>query len=229
MNRIDRLFGILVLLQSRKYVSAEKIAEKFGISIRTVYRDVKALGEQGIPVSFEAARGYYIVHGYFLPPVSFTGDEANALLLIESLVGGFADKSIQKHYFTALNKVRSVLPTQQKEKLDQLSRTIRLQIPQRLNQDSSHLSDLQTAISSKVAVELCYTNNRGEQSRRMVEPIGLIFYAFSWHLIGWCRLRNEYRDFKISRIAQLTLTSEPFIKKDHMELSEYMKQLPVDY
>lgn len=229
MNRIDRLFGILVLLQSRKYVSAEKIADKFGISIRTVYRDVKALGEQGVPVSFEAARGYYIVQGYFLPPVSFTGDEANALLLIESLVGGFADKSIQKHYFTALNKVRSILPTAQKEKLDHLSKTIRLQIPQRLNQDSAYLSELQTAISSKVAVELGYSNQREEQSMRLVEPIGLIFYAFSWHLIGWCRLRKDYRDFKVSRISRLTVTSEPFQKKKHMELSEYMKQLPVDY
>ncbi|HEY0676727.1 MAG TPA: HTH domain-containing protein, partial [Chitinophagaceae bacterium] len=94
MNRIDRLFGILTLLQSKKYVTAEKISEKFQISVRTVYRDVKALGEQGIPVSFEQHKGYFIVQGYFLPPVSFTNDEANALLLMEAIVTGFADKSI---------------------------------------------------------------------------------------------------------------------------------------
>lgn len=229
MNRIDRLFGILVLLQSRKYVSAEKIADKFGISVRTVYRDVKALGEQGIPVSFEQPKGYYIVQGYFLPPVSFTGDEANALLLIESLVSGFADKSIRQHYFTALTKVRSVLPSQQKEKLETLAKTIKLQIPARLNQDFNYLSDLQNAISSKQIIEIDYTNNKDEVSRRKVEPIGLIFYAFSWHLIGWCRLRSEYRDFKVSRISKLTATQHPFLKKDHMEMSDYMKQLPVDY
>ena len=89
MNRIDRLFGILTLLQSKKYVPAEKIAERFGISVRTVYRDIKALGEQGIPVSFEQHRGYFIVQGYFLPPVSFSTEEANALLLVQSMVSGF--------------------------------------------------------------------------------------------------------------------------------------------
>ena len=86
MNRIDRLFGILTFLQSKKYVPAEKIADRFGISIRTVYRDIKALCEQGIPVSFEANRGYFIVQGYFIPPVSFTSEEANALLDRKSVV-----------------------------------------------------------------------------------------------------------------------------------------------
>ena len=94
MNRIDRLFGILVRLQSKKYVTAEQLSDQFSISVRTVYRDVKALGEQGIPISFEANKGYFIVQGYFLPPVSFNSDEANALLLMERFLAGFADKSI---------------------------------------------------------------------------------------------------------------------------------------
>src|SRR5215213_11860846 len=98
MNRIDRLFGILTFLQSKKYVPAEKIAEKFDISVRTVYRDIKALCEQGIPVSFEQYKGYFIVQGYFVPPVSFTSEEANALLLMEFMVEGFADRSIYTHY-----------------------------------------------------------------------------------------------------------------------------------
>src|SRR3954467_3697642 len=103
MNRIDRLFGILTLLQSRKYVPAEKIADKFDMSVRTVYRDIKALCEQGIPISFEQNKGYFIVQGYFLPPVSFTSEEANAFLLMEAMVAGSADKSIQIHYAAALN------------------------------------------------------------------------------------------------------------------------------
>ena len=91
MNRIDRLFNILTVLQSRKYVSAEFLSEQFDISVRTVYRDVKALSESGIPVTFEPHRGYCIVPGYFLAPVAFTSEEANALLLSESLVSGFTD------------------------------------------------------------------------------------------------------------------------------------------
>ena len=85
MNRIDRLMGITTVLQSKKYATAEHLAEKFDISVRTVYRDIKALGEIGIPISFEPNKGYFVVQGYFLPPVSLTSEEANALCLIESL------------------------------------------------------------------------------------------------------------------------------------------------
>jgi predicted DNA-binding transcriptional regulator YafY len=229
MNRIDRLFGILTLLQSRKYVTAEKIADKFQISVRTVYRDIKAICEQGIPVSFEQPKGYFIVQGYFLPPVSFTSDEANALLLMEAMVPAVSDKSIQKHYSTALNKMKAVMSSSQKEKLEALNRNIKMQAPARLDNNFEHLSALQEAISSCHIVELTYRNNSGEESKREVEPIGLIFYAFSWHLIAWCHLRNEYRDFKVSRILKLRCLSLPFRKEAHMDLNEYMKMLPVDF
>jgi len=135
MNRIDILFGILILLQSKNYLTGECIAERFGISIRTVYRDLRALGEQGVPIDFEPQKIYFVVKGYFLPPVSFSSEEANALLLMEALVYGFADKSIQQHYSTALNKVKAVLGSQQKEKLAFLNNNIRLQIPACLQQD----------------------------------------------------------------------------------------------
>lgn len=229
MNRIDRLFGILTLLQSRKFVPAEKIAEKFRISVRTVYRDIKALCESGIPVSFEPQRGYFVVQGYFLPPVTFTTEEANAFILVEAIVAGFSDKSIQKHYTEGLNKIKAVLRASQKEKVDSLSENIKLQIPERIRYDVEYLSLIQTAISGKTILEIDYKNNNEEVSKRKVEPIGLIFYAFSWHLIGWCHMRNDYRDFKVPRILKLRNTNDPFIKKDHIELDSYMKMLPVDY
>ncbi|QNF35472.1 YafY family transcriptional regulator [Adhaeribacter swui] len=229
MNRIDRLFGILTLLQSKKYVTAEKIADKFGISVRTVYRDVKALGEQGIPVSFEQNKGYFIVQGYFLPPISFSCEEANALLLMESLVYGFADKSIQTHYSSALSKINSVLRGSQKEKLEILTSNIRYQFPACIQNDYEYLSVLQNAISNKTIVQLDYKNNKSEVSKRYIEPIGLLFYAFSWHLIAWCHWRQEYRDFKVSRILKITPTERPFEKQDHIDLKTYQKLIPVDF
>lgn len=229
MNRIDRLFGILTLLQSRKFVPAEKIAEKFRISVRTVYRDIKALGESGIPISFEQHRGYFVVQGYFLPPVSFSNEEANAFLLMEAIVSGFADKSIQTHYSNGLNKIKAVLRASQKEKVDSLSDNIKFQIPDRIRNDFEYLSIIQNTISSKTILDIDYKNNNEEISKRRVEPIGLIFYAFSWHLIAWCHMRNDYRDFKVSRILKLRNTETPFEKHDHIELDSYMKMLPVDY
>lgn len=229
MNRIDRLFGILTLLQSTKYITAEKIAQRFDMSIRTVYRDVKALGEQGIPISFEANKGYFLVQGYFLPPVSFNMDEANALLLVESLVNGFADQSIRSHYSTALTKVKAVLKTAQKEKLEKMNQHIKLQIPERLTFNYGYLSLIQHAICEKSLMELEYKNAKEVTSKRCVEPIGLIFYAFSWHLIAWCHFRNQYRDFNLTRIICLKNLETPFSKTDHMPLSDYMSMLPVNF
>lgn len=230
MNRIDRLFGILTLLQSKKYMPAEKIAEKFQMSIRTVYRDIKALIELGIPISFEPQKGYFIVQGYFLPPISFSTEEANAFLLMEAIVAGFSDKSIQKHYSNGLNKIKAVLRSSEKDKVENLSKNIKLQIPDRINYNFEYLSILQNAISSKTIIEIEYKNSKEIVSRRNLEPIGLVFYALSWHLIAWCHLRNEYRDFKVARILRLKDTVLPFTKKTHIELNNYMKQqLPVNY
>ncbi len=230
MNRIDRLFGILLLLQTKKYLSADKIADQFQISTRTVYRDIKALLEQGVPISFEQPKGYYIVQGYFLPPVSFSSDEANALLIMERLVSRFADKSIFTNYTSALNKVKAVLKHSQKEKLELLNESIKFQLHHELlNDEFDHLADLQNAISGQCMIEIDYQNNNKESSKRKVEAIGLIFYAFNWHLIAWCHLRKEYRDFRVSRIVNVRNLNVPFTKADHMPVSEYMKLLPVNY
>jgi predicted DNA-binding transcriptional regulator YafY len=229
MNRIDRLFGIMTQLQSKKFVPAEKIAERFGISVRTVYRDIKALNEQGVPVSFEATKGYFIVNGYFIPPVAFNSDEANALLLMESVVYAFTDKSIQTHYSNAVEKIKAVLKHSQKENLESLNQHIRLQLPPCFKNDYEYLSLLQTAISARTIILFDYKNNQDEVSKRRVEPIGLVFYAMSWHLIAWCHLRSDYRDFKVSRILNLSGTSQPFQKQDHIQLNDYMELLPVDY
>ena len=227
MNRIDRLFGILTLLQSKKYVPAEKIAEKFKISVRTVYRDVKALCEQGIPVSFEQHKGYFVVQGYFLPPVSFTTDEANALLLMEYLVNALADRSIQSHYSSLLSKVKTVLRSSQKEKMEVLMENTRSHFPDFVKNDYEYLTNIQNAISSKTILDIKYKNNKEESSTRQLEPIGLLFYAFSWHLIAWCHLRKDYRDFRVSRIVALKDMAVPFRKTDHPDLNDYLKKNPV--
>jgi predicted DNA-binding transcriptional regulator YafY len=229
MNRMDRLLGILTLLQSKKYLPADKIADKYHISVRTVYRDMKALVELGIPVSFEAPKGYFIVQGYFLPPVSFSTEEANALLLIEVLVNGFTDASTRKYYGTALDKIKAVLKGHQKDKLELLNEKIRLQKPACFNLNFEYLPVLQHAIGNNTIIEIQYRTMKEETSIRKVEPIGLIFYAFNWHVIGWCHSRHDYRDFRVSRIIKLTDTGLPFRKKKHIALNEYMKQLPVDY
>ena len=227
MNRVDRLFGIVTLLQSRKYVSAERISEKFEISIRTVYRDIKAIGEAGIPVSFEPNKGYFIIPGYFTPPVSFTLEEANALLLSQSLIGGFGDRSVQSTFDSALTKIKAVLKQVDKEKVAILDESIKLQLPKRLTFEFEYLAKIQHAITEQTQIKMTYLSLKEESLERVIEPIGLVFYAFSWHLIGYCQLRKDYRDFKIERIKVLNKTLNPFEVENHIPLSSY--KLPVNY
>nr|WP_294896449.1 YafY family protein [uncultured Pedobacter sp.] len=217
------------MLQSNRFTAAEKISEKFGISLRTVYRDLKSLNEQGIPICFSPQKGYYLVNGYFLPPISFNLEEANALILVEHLLNAFSDKSIQNQYQSALEKVKSVLKPSQKEKIESLAEKIKFQIPNRLTNDYEHLSCLQSAILAKNILKFDYQNAKEEFSKRKVECIGLIFYAFSWHLIAWCHLRNDYRDFKVSRMTSIKVLDDPFTKENHIALADYMKLLPVNF
>lgn len=225
MNRIDRLFGMATLLQSRKYVTAEQLAEKFGISVRTVYRDVKALDEQGIPVSYEPNRGYFLVQGYFLPPVSVSPEEANTLLLLEKLIYGLADKSILTHYTSLLNKVKAVLRSAEKDRLEQLTNRINIEVSAQFQQPTEHLSTLLAALSSQQIVDIDYRNKEGLSSTRQIEPIGLACYGMAWHVIAWCHRRNAYRDFNVMRITRLSPTGIAFRKGPHMTLNDYIASL----
>ena len=228
MNRIDRLFGITTLLQARRYTSAEQIAEQFGISVRTVYRDIKALGEQGIPISFEAQRGYFLVQGFFLPPVTFSADEANALLLLETLGATLADHSIGLHAAAALQKVKAVLRSPDQDRLAQLASGIRLHLPEYQEGATEYLAPIQSAIANRHVLELAYRDKAGHSSQRRVEPIGLVFYNFSWQLVGWCQLRRAYRQFRVSRVQQLTATMQTFTNEAPLSLADYIAglQLP---
>ncbi len=229
MNRIDRLFALHTFLQSRKYCMAEDIAAKFGISVRTVYRDIRALCDSGVPVSFEPARGYFMVQGYFLPPVSFTTEEASALVLMEGAAKVFADRGIQQLYASALTKIKAVLRASQKDGIEALIAGTGIQLPPCLEADNDHLATLQSAIAQRHILEIEYTAKSEARSRRRIEPVGLMFYAMAWHLMAWCYKRLAYRDFRVSRIGEVHLTGEPFLKQDHLSLDELRQDLPVAY
>jgi predicted DNA-binding transcriptional regulator YafY len=223
MNRIDRLMGIMTQLQSRKYCTGEHLSKKFDISIRTVYRDIKTLSEIGIPVDFEIGKGYFISQGYFLPPLSLTVEEANALILLNTLADKFADHSIVKHSHNALTKIRAVLRYADKDKAEQLSSSINVYLPEEDKNQTNWLSPIQTAITNKTILQIRYTNNEGVSSKREIEPAGLIFYTNQWHLYAWCRERKGYRDFKVSMISALLDTGKPHSIKVHSQLEEYIK------
>ena len=231
MNRIDRLHAILTHLQSKKKVTAQEMADRFNISLRTVYRDVKALDESGVPVIGEAGSGYTIMEGYRLPPVMFTQEEASALLLGAKLAEQFTDGTVKRHFNAALFKIKAVLRSPDKEYVDSL--TEHIEILSRYSPDSEspqqHLSLLQQAVVHKKIVHLHYRSNlKEETTRRKVEPIGLLHYGSAWHLIAWCHLRNDYRDFRMSRMLAVSLDEQCFDPSSHPSIREYIDQFRKD-
>ena len=204
------------------------MADRFNLSLRTVYRDVKALNESGVPVIGEAGTGYTIMEGYRLPPVMFTQEEASALLLGAKLAEQFTDGAIKRHFTAALFKIKAVLRATDKEYVDSL--TEHIEIFSRYSPDSDsplqHLSLLQQAVVHKKVVNLQYHSTMKEETtQRKVEPIGLLHYGSAWHLIAWCRLRNGYRDFRLSRMLHVTLEETTYDPCAHPSFREYIDQL----
>ena len=228
MNRIDRLTAILIQLQSKKIVKAEEIANRFEISLRTVYRDVKALMEAGVPIGSEAGTGYFIVDGYHLPPVMFSQEEASAMMMAGKLVEQMTDRSVRSAFDGALMKIKAVLNEAQKDHLESLQDHIevlkpRMSLPA---QSGYFLTDLQKAIVGKQVGQLSYvSNHQNELTQREVEPIGLFYYSAAWHLIAWCRLRNGFRDFRCDRIKELKSTGVQFETRSISTMQEYFNSL----
>ncbi len=229
MNRIDRLQAIIIQLQTKKVITAQEIANRFEISVRTVYRDIRALEEGGVPIGAEAGVGYFLMEGYHLPPVMFTRDEALTLLLAGKFMEKATDRDSHQHYSSALSKIKAVLDTRKKEELEGVNEQIIVDPFKRHFTDQSGnlvLSQIQSALPQNKVLQMDYWSNYiGEFNERHVEPIGLCYYGSQWHLIAWCRLRNDYRDFRIDRISKLKILEEVFTRENHVSLRKYIENL----
>lgn len=178
MNRLDRLTAILTQLQSKRLVRANEFAERFGVSLRTIYRDMRALEEAGVPIIGEAGQGYALVEGYRLPPVMFTREEALSFLVAEKVLEKVVDKESGKNFQSALYKVKSVLRQSEKEVMEQMSSHIEVRRRNSLQASGKEqvLQGILDALSESRMIEICYTTFVEEQTTtRILEPLGVYF------------------------------------------------------
>lgn len=231
MNRIDRISAILIQLQSRRVVKAAAIAERFDISLRTVYRDVKTLEEAGVPIIGEAGVGYSIMDGYRLPPVMFTREEATAFLTAEKFMEKLTDTDTITQYQSAMFKVKAVLRSADKSILEDIDESIAvLRSRARKPQDNEHnaLQPILNGITNRSVLGIDYFAQHNQlNSTRHVEPVGVFFLEGYWHLIAYCRLRNDYRDFRVDRIKMIYDTGLKF-DAQHPTLKQYLAQIASD-
>ena len=219
-KRLSRLTAILTQLQTKRILTAPELAAKFSVSIRTIYRDIRALEQAGVPVLTEEGKGYSLMEHYRLPPVTFTESQANALIIAEQLVLKNKDASFIKDYSEAIDKIKAVLNHSVKDKANLLSE--RTRFDQNLNRErsSNNLSELQFALTNFNLVKIEYINETQKTSSRFIEPFALLSTQENWLLVAWCRLRKEFRYFRLDRIKKLELLSEKFTPHK-MTLQEY--------
>ena len=231
MNRTDRLVAMVMHLQGRRLVRAEDMAAHFEVSVRTIYRDMAALGEAGVPITGEAGVGYSLVRSYHLPPVMLTADEAAALFVGAEMVRKFTDASFSAPMNAALDKLRAVLPRDRQEHVERLAR--QTVIMGRAGTTRTAAADpdaqpwllvVQRGVAQRRVLRMTYRGRERAETARDVEPLGVVCYGGTWHLVAWCRLRTDVRHFRVDRIRTLVVLAEQFPARTEFSLTKHLEE-----
>lgn len=223
MNRTDRLLGVLLELQRHKRVRAEDLAALFETSKRTIYRDIQALCETGVPIIAQAGLGYSLVEGYFLPPLSFSVAEATMLLLGSALAAQSFDAQYRDAAHAANRKIEAVLSADQREEVAYLQNTIALVAPEAKGATREMLSQLRRAIIERRTIQFHYhtrypQDGQTAKNTRAADPYGLVHWGGAWYLISYCHLRRAIRNFKLDRLTDLQLQERTFKRPANFSL-----------
>ena len=223
MNQLGRLIATLTLLKSKRILTATELSNKFDVSVRTVYRDIRKLEETGVPIITLEGRGYSLMDGYTIAPVQFTEKQANALITAQQIIKQSKDTSFVHDFEEAMTKIKSVFRSSIREKSELLSDNIYVFNNHYENTSSNVLSEIQLAITNFNLVEIHYAKvYTDEKSFRTIEACAMYASQNKWVLIAWCHLRKDYRAFRIDKIKHFKVLPEKFEDRK-FSLSDYHK------
>jgi len=226
--RLARLTAILTQLQAKRIVTATELAKKHGVSVRTIYRDMRTLELSGVPLFTEEGKGYSLVAGYQLPPVMLTEAEANALITAEQIINNNTDQSFRELYQSATTKFKAVLKQSEKEKTTLLAERLQIRTNHEDQKTSDYLIRLQSTLVNFQVVHLHYHSLEKKRTERMVEPFALYSANDNWVLIAFCQLKQAFRAFRLDCIEQLHITDKTF-EPHKMTLEEYFEACRKSY
>ena len=227
MRRADRLFLIIHALRGRRTaLPARRLAETLAVSLRTVYRDVADLQVSGVPIEGEAGVGYMLRKGSDIPPLMFNADEIEALVVGTRFVRAFGGSRLTLGAQAALLKIEAVLPPELRAR----TRRSRIFAPPRGDriEVSGIIDDLHAAITAHRVLRLDYRDKGDHASSREIEPLCLAFWGGSWTLGAWCRMREDFRNFRPDRIAAFAPTDEVFVEAPGRDMAAYMRHVGGD-
>jgi predicted DNA-binding transcriptional regulator YafY len=219
MARSQRLLELIqVLRRHRQPVSGQALADELGVSLRTVYRDIQTLIGQGATIDGEAGLGFVLRPGFVLPPLMFSDEELEALVLGLRWVAQRTDASFEHAAMNALAKIAAVLPDDLRNNVEGIGL---IAVPSR-NADARHdLAPIRAAIRSEQMVVLDYADVKGEHTRRTIWPIALAFFENSRVLAAWCELRQDFRHFRIDRIIALYETGQRYPQRRRVLMKQW--------
>lgn len=220
MRRADRLFQLLQLLRGGCVHTAASLAAELEVSERTLYRDIRDLMASGVPVEGEAGVGYMMREGFDLPPLMFTENEIEALVLGARMVEAWADERLAKNARSVLSKVHAILPPELAERLNAVPLyAIDFHVPARLR---ANLKPVREAIAARQRLRFEYTRADGEATQRVARPLGLYFWGQTWTLVAWCELRNDFRNFRPDRMRSIETLEGSFPVEAEKELETFL-------
>lgn len=224
VKKFNRILSIYVQLQSRNWITAKQFADRYQVSIRTIYRDIKALENAGVPIYNEQGKGYALVEGYKIPPTIFTKDEAYSFVIAEKLMENFADKKMSFNFSSALHKMKAVLRSSEKENVALIEDQFLIFDTTSSKTTNEMLSVLLESIVSKKQIEILYQKpGESKADTRLLEPIGIFYEHDYWYFMAFCYLRNDYRQFRIDRVKQIVNTITSFIQ-EHKPLDYFLNE-----
>jgi predicted DNA-binding transcriptional regulator YafY len=211
MSQLSRLISILTLLKSKRLLTASELAEKFDVSVRTIYRDIRKLEEAEVPIYTVEGRGYSLIDSYTIAPVQFTEKQANALITAQHLINQSKDAAFVNDFNDALTKIKSVFRSSIQEKSELLSDKIHVFNWDYEDISSDALPEIQLAITNFSFLEINYQKAKDPTtSFRKIEPVAMYSISNKWILIAWCHLRNEFRSFRVDRIQHFKILPKKF-------------------
>ena len=220
LYKADRLFQLVVLLRRSRTVTAQALAVELGVSERTIYRDIQSLVLSGVPVEGEAGVGYILRRDFDLPPLMFSNEEAQALLLGARIVQAWGDPSLERAARGVLDKVRAVVARPLLDDLDsQLMQVPGFHICPSLREK---MGLVRVGVVQQRKLQFNYTRADGQSALRKVRPLGLFFWGSTWTFAAWCELRNAFRNFRVDRMEAVVMTDETFATEPGKTLEEYI-------
>ncbi len=223
MRRADRLFQLVHLLRARRHATGDGLARELRVSTRTVYRDVADLQRSGVPIRGEAGVGYRLDRGFELPPLCFTSEELEGLVLGARIVAAWGDPELAGAVGRAMSRIEAALPAGLRRVL--LDTALFAPGVPRSSTMANEVAVMRRAISEHRKLHLAYCREDGHESERDVRPLGLYFWGDKWTLAAWCELRSDYRSFRPDRVRRVTLLDQRFDPAGEINLADFLRRM----